>query len=123
MMRRRLLVGLVGAVIVLAITSGINFYQFQTDMKVRHTRATINNYLTSLHLYKEDCVSFPSQDDGLNALTKDPGARGWKGPYIRGGLPLDMWNGQFQYTLIEGKPVVRSAGPDRKFHTKDDITN
>ena len=52
-----------------------------------------------LDLYKLDVGSYPSTEDGLQALiTKPSDADDWSGPYVHGsGLPIDPWGHQFTY--------------------------
>ncbi len=42
---------------------------------------------------------------------------------IRQGVLLDSWEMPIACTFEGNKVAVRSAGPDRKFNTKDDLTN
>ena len=52
-----------------------------------------------LDLYKLDVGSYPSTEDGLEALiTKPADADNWSGPYVHGsGLPVDPWGPPFTY--------------------------
>ncbi len=52
-----------------------------------------------LDLYKLDVGSYPSTEDGLQALiTKPTDADNWSGPYVHGsGLPVDPWGHPFTY--------------------------
>ena len=36
---------------------------------------------------------------------------------------IDPWGVELRYVFSENYPIVRSAGPDRRFNTPDDITN
>jgi len=77
----------------------------------------------ALDMYKLDTGSYPTQEQGLQALTTDPGVEGWKGRYLRAKdnhPPPDPWGHQYRYQLVEGEPQIDSAGPDGKFGTEDD---
>ncbi|GAB6968712.1 type II secretion system major pseudopilin GspG [Komagataeibacter kakiaceti JCM 25156] len=52
-----------------------------------------------LDLYKLDVGSYPSTDEGLQALvTRPPDAETWNGPYVKDGrAPLDPWNHPYIY--------------------------
>lgn len=52
-----------------------------------------------LDLYKLDVGSYPSTEDGLQALLDKPSdAESWNGPYIKsGGAPVDPWNHPYIY--------------------------
>lgn len=84
------------------------------------TRVSIANVSVALELYRLDCGAYPSEDVGLKALIEDPGAPGWKGPYLRL-VPADAWGRSLRYSLASGKAEIRSAGPDLAFDTPDDI--
>lgn len=99
------------------------FRIFTRHLAENATRSAIEAYLVSLQVYKGDCGAFPDQKQGLQALLTDPGAQGWKGPYVRCELPSDSWGNMFQYTIENGMPRLRSAGADRRVGTTDDITN
>jgi general secretion pathway protein G len=81
--------------------------------------------------YALDCKDFPSTEDGLAALVREPSelsAGGkWHGPYIDGSLPKDPWGQDYQYeypsTHGGTEPDIWSNGPDRESGTDDDIGN
>ena len=52
-----------------------------------------------LDIYKLDVGSYPTTEQGLQALVEKPSnATGWSGPYIKGGkVPLDPWNHPYSY--------------------------
>ncbi len=55
------------------------------------------NIATALKLYELDNGTFPSSDEGLNALKSAPSsARNWKGPYLDR-IPNDPWGHPYQY--------------------------
>lgn len=74
---------------------------------------------TPLVSYRLDMGSYPSTEEGLEALIKPPANRAdrWKGPYFEGGrLPRDPWGNPYQYRF-PGKHNtesydVWSLGPD-----------
>lgn len=52
-----------------------------------------------LDIYKLDVGSYPTTEQGLQALVEKPAdAVGWSGPYVKGGkVPLDPWNHAYVY--------------------------
>ena len=60
-----------------------------------------------LDLYKLDIGSYPSSEQGLQALVEKPAdVVGWNGPYVKGGrVPLDPWNHAYSYR----EPSTRSG--------------
>ena len=52
-----------------------------------------------LDMYKLDVGSYPSTDQGLQALVQAPaGVSNWNGPYVNSGkLPIDPWNHPYVY--------------------------
>jgi general secretion pathway protein G len=51
----------------------------------------------ALDSYRLDIGKYPSSSEGLNALTTNPGAEGWDGPYLKKALPNDPWGKPYQY--------------------------
>ena len=68
-----------------------------------------------LELFKLDVGRFPSNEEGLQALIRQPGnARGWNGPYLKAsGVPEDPWGRPYRYTFSgTGEPEIVSYGAD-----------
>jgi general secretion pathway protein G len=69
-------------------------------------------------LYKLDVGSYPTTDQGLEALiTRPPGASRWAGPYLKGDkLPEDPWGRPFVYRSPSQRPNrefdLYSLGPN-----------
>jgi general secretion pathway protein G len=59
-----------------------------------------------LDLYKLDVGSYPTTEQGLQALiTKPDGVDGWNGPYLKdGNIPIDPWNRPFIYRNPSSRP-------------------
>lgn len=56
-----------------------------------------SNIHTALELYKRDNASYPTTEEGLDALGIAPDfLPSWNGPYIRK-VPLDPWKNKYQY--------------------------
>ncbi|MDF1482622.1 type II secretion system major pseudopilin GspG [Extensimonas sp. H3M7-6] len=52
----------------------------------------------ALELFKLDVGRYPTTEEGLDALAKQPaGVVGWNGPYLKGGVPTDPWGHPYRY--------------------------
>ncbi len=62
-------------------------------------RQSIERLASVLDLYKLDLGSYPTTEQGLQALAVQPaGAQGWTGPYLKGAAsPADPWNRPYLY--------------------------
>lgn len=62
-------------------------------------RQSIERLSSVLDLYKLDVGSYPTTEQGLQALnTRPSGVASWGGPYLKGdALPLDPWNRAYLY--------------------------
>ena len=73
----------------------------------------INDLQKALDIYKLDIGRYPTAEEGLEALSKQPGnVRGWNGPYLQGGVPADPWNNPYRYSLSNGNVELLSLGSD-----------
>lgn len=64
-------------------------------------KVQIGLFKDQLGLYKLTVRSYPTNDQGLEALRNPPGdlanADSWAGPYIEGTIPMDPWGNPYQY--------------------------
>src|SRR5688572_26166211 len=60
--------------------------------RVTFARAQINSFMTALGAYKLDTGTYPTTEEGLQALRVRPsGAPQWQGPYLPQEIPVDPW--------------------------------
>jgi general secretion pathway protein G len=75
----------------------------------------LRGLMSALKLYRLDNFRYPTEEQGLAALTRRPAdATGWKGPYIEL-LPDDPWGNPYRYAnpARRGREVdVYSYGAD-----------
>jgi general secretion pathway protein G len=88
------------------------------DARSGTARAQIKNIESALELYYLDSGSYPSAQDGLAALVKQPpGSQNWKGPYMKQQSGLnDPWGKPYVYAS-PGKAAafeIVSLGRDGK---------
>lgn len=70
----------------------------------------------ALDHYRLDTGTYPTNEQGLNALVTNPGVEKWQGPYLKKGLPLDPWGKPYiyQYPGTHGEYDLYSYGRDGK---------
>jgi general secretion pathway protein G len=97
------------------------------EAMITRARADISGHLRlALDLFEQDLGRYPTNEEGLAALVQDTGDPRWKGSYLTSGLVPDPWNNPYQYQIDPMNPrryLLRSAGPDGRMGTDDDITN
>ena len=69
--------------------------------KTDTARIEIKNIATALDLYLIDVGRYPTQEEGLGALTANPGnVPGWHGPYVNNkGTLTDPWGHPYYYRM------------------------
>ena len=82
--------------------------------KSKSAAIQISDLEQALELYKLDVGKFPSSEQGLNALVRQPsGVAGWNGPYLKKGeIPDDPWGNPYEYRYAEGMTELISYGAD-----------
>jgi general secretion pathway protein G len=72
--------------------------------KIAHQ--SIERLATVLDMYKLDIGSYPTTEQGLQALIAGPpGVKRWNGPYMKGNtIPDDPWGHPFQYRSPSQRP-------------------
>ena len=81
--------------------------------KAKTAGVQINDLQKALDIFKLDVGRYPTSEEGLDALAKQPGnVRGWNGPYLNGGVPSDPWNNPYRYASNGGKVEILSLGSD-----------
>jgi general secretion pathway protein G len=83
---------------ILATVVVVNVQGHDDKAKRQTTVASIRALRDAVQLFKLDTGRFPTTSEGLEALVKDPGVKGWKkGGYVDGGVPKDAWGNAFVY--------------------------
>ena len=89
------------------------------------------NIAVALDLYELDNGTYPTTEQGLEALRSKPTGLpvppNWRGPYLKGRVPKDPWGHTYVYGYpgqhISGGYDLYSYGPDGAEGGGDDITN
>jgi general secretion pathway protein G len=86
------------------------------EARITAARAQMSNLSTALGMYKLDTSTFPTTEQGLQALRVAPDATPlWKGPYLPQDVPLDPWGHPYIYTFPGehgDEPDIVSLGAD-----------
>jgi len=119
--------------VILAGLVGPRILGSQKKADINTTRAQIGGLKMSLEHYALEMKTFPSTEDGLQALIKEPSdpddADRWGGPYLDADqMPQDPWGHEYQYEYPPSHserdfPDIWSFGPDGEDGTDDDIVN
>lgn len=84
------------------------------------TFTELGSLSTALEWFRQTCKRYPTTEEGLNVLDRDPGIPGWVGPYVYH-VPNDLWGNPFNYSCSNDTVCVSSSGFDGKQGTADDI--
>ncbi|HOL37833.1 MAG: type II secretion system major pseudopilin GspG [Proteobacteria bacterium] len=115
------LIELMVVLVVIGILAALivpNVIERADDARVTAARTDVNNLMQALKLYKLDNQTYPSAEQGLDALVHKPATApippNWK-PYVDK-LPTDPWGRPYQYLNpgIHGEVDVFSFGADGK---------
>lgn len=68
----------------------------------------------ALDQFRLDTGRYPTTQEGLSALSANPGIDKWEGPYLKKGLPNDPWGKPYHYVLpgTRGEYDLISYGRD-----------
>lgn len=84
--------------------------------KVKTAKMEIKNIAVALDLYRIDAGRYPTQEESLSALRKQPANLStWKGPYLGDTDFLDPWDSPYVYKIPsqDGEYDLISFGADK----------
>lgn len=104
---------------------GGDFPTLFASSKVKAAKAQLSAFETLLSIYQLDIGSYPTTEQGLQALHAAPADLAdpikWTGPYYND-IPPDPWQNEYVYEWLGPNQYrVYSAGPDGQIGTDDDI--
>ncbi len=77
---------------------GPRLFQKVGSSKVKIAQSQIELLTSALETYRLDVGRFPSTEQGLQALRREPdGIKNWDGPYLAKDVPLDPWEVDYYY--------------------------
>ena len=117
--------------VILAILAGIVGMRFagqSADAKVKAAKTQIAEFGTALDTYEIKVGSYPTTQQGLDALVREPSdVKDWPGPLLKKAVPEDQWGNPWQYSSPGTHNTLGydlySYGPDGQQGGGDDITN
>jgi general secretion pathway protein G len=121
-------------VIILGVLAAIVLPKFMgrtEEARVSAAESQVGVFATALDAYELDNGKYPTSEQGLGALLKEPTTPPvplrWKGPYLQKASPKDPWGNDYIYRS-PGVQNTRSYdllsyGPDGRDGGNDDITN
>jgi general secretion pathway protein G len=112
--------------VLLAGTATIFYAKMQTNAQRDVARTQIQMFKDALRIYFLDMGSYPSEQQGLDALMQAPGDMSnpnkWRGPYLEKANFSDPWEMPYKYMILDANNVqIVSFGPDRTEGTQDDV--
>jgi len=125
------LVELLTVLVILGILAALVLPKFTgrtEEARVTAAQTQIAAFGTALDAFEVDTGAYPRGSDGLQQLIVQPSnVVNWRGPYLKGDIPLDPWGHAYTYeypgSLNSSGYDLRSAGPDGQPGTADDIAN
>jgi len=107
-----------GIIAMLAGIVGPQVMKHMGESKTKAAKVQIEDLAATLDMYKLDIGSYPTSEEGLQALIESPdSAKRWNGPYLRKNkIPLDPWQHEYHYASPgeHGKFDLFSWGADNK---------
>jgi general secretion pathway protein G len=86
-----IIIGLLGALV------APKLFQKVGTSKLQAAKAQIAMLGTALDAFRLDTGSYPTTEEGLDALRKNPGKDTWVGPYLPKEVPADPWKRPYIY--------------------------
>lgn len=125
------LIELLLVLVILGILAAIVVPKFSgrtEQARITAAQSQIATFGTALDAFEVDNGYYPKGKNGLEDLVQQPrDAKNWRGPYLKGQVPLDPWGNPYIYEC-PGKHNpssydLMSMGPDGREGGDDDITN
>jgi general secretion pathway protein G len=95
---------------------GPQIFKSADKAKITAAKAQMQQFMTALGTYKLEVGTFPTTEQGLQALrTKPDGVNSWAGPYLQKEVPKDPWEHDFVYRFPGehgDEPDIISYGAD-----------
>lgn len=101
------LLELLVVIVIIGLLAGLvapRYFETVSKSKVKVARAQMDALEKALDQYRLEVGSFPSAEQGLEALvTQPPGVPKWQGPYLKKAVPMDPWGHPYIYKLSESQ--------------------
>ncbi len=125
------LIELLLVLVILGILAAIVVPKFSgrtEQARVAAAQSQIATFNTALDAFEVDNGYYPKGKSGLHDLVQQPrDAQNWRGPYLKGDIPLDPWKHEYIYECPgRHNPTsydLMSTGADGQVGGEDDIAN
>ena len=98
------MIELMVVLVILGLIAGLvgpRFFGRADVAKVQTAQTQIEMIRSAINLFYLDIGRFPSTEEGLGALVRQPGELDfWQGPYLDGEVPVDPWNNTYRYEAV-----------------------
>lgn len=104
-------------IVTIMTTVGQNVMESFNKSQVRNAKIQMGELSKALDRYNLDCNSYPTTEEGLDALLSAPSSCSNWGPtpYIKKKLLQDPWNNEFAYELLSATEYeIISFGADKQ---------
>lgn len=89
----------------LAAYVGPKYFGQLSKSQVQIAKVQLEGFDKALDQYRLDTTHYPSQEQGLVALTAQPANEPlWHGPYLKKAVPADPWGNQYIYKVPATDP-------------------
>ncbi len=93
----------IAIILVLTATVGFSTVKYIDKARTVAAKTQIESLILALETYYLDCGSYPKQEEGLQALWKEPIDeqinKNWNGPYLHKAIPNDPWGNPYEYSF------------------------
>lgn len=107
-----------GIIAMLAGIVGPQVMKHMGESKTKAAKVQIEDLSATMDMYKLDAGSYPTSQQGLQALIEAPdNAKRWNGPYLsKSKMPLDPWQNEYHFVSPgeHGKFDIFTYGADDK---------
>ncbi len=101
------LLELLVVIVIIGLLAGLvapRYFDTVSKSKSKVARAQMDSLEKALDQYRLEVGTFPSQEQGLDALMIQPaGVTKWQGPYLKKVVPMDPWGHPYLYKLSESQ--------------------
>lgn len=101
----------------LASLVGPQMFKHLGGAKQKTAKTQIEMLMAAMDAFRLDMDRYPTQQEGLEALSNSTGDESWDGPYLKKGVPLDPWGKPYHYMIPGengGEMDIFSYGRDDK---------
>jgi general secretion pathway protein G len=114
-----IVIALIGTIMGIIIT---NLTATQDSALEDASKLAMGKIQQQLQLYRVHNGSYPTTEQGLEALVTNPGnAKKWRGPYIEAEKLKDPWGISYEYESDGRNVQMISAGKDQTLGNEDDV--